>query len=100
MLQGCESDLFPGGQPIPQETIDELLILNASLGSTAPGANLESESIGASVYEGTPDFESAGKLSITIVPNEFAVLNRVYFSIHLAKKLERSLLKPLIDTNR
>lgn len=74
LLTGCVSDvtdLFPGNQPIPTETVSELMVRGASLGSVSPRHTPLPDDIGASRVTDNPDMIDAGSLSITILPNDF-----------------------------
>ena len=76
LLQGCTSDLFQGNQPIPEETVSELVVHGASLGLTDPRANPLPDDVGASIDDFyTPSALYAGSLSILIMPNEFVENN-------------------------
>lgn len=73
-MHGCAADLFTGNQPIPPETVNELLTMSASIGSINPrhrplpediDAQLESDQL--NVY--------GGDLALSILPTEFVLEN-------------------------
>lgn len=76
VLQGCASDLFPGGrQTTPEETTSELIVMGASLGPLRQYGSSLPDDIGATVDSERPGFVRSGELAITIVPNEFVQQN-------------------------
>lgn len=76
LLQGCASDLFPGGRSqAPQETINELITMDASLGPLVTLDGVLPDDIGANLNDEWAGFVNAGSLAITIVPNDFVEQN-------------------------
>jgi len=76
VIQGCVSDLFLGNEPIPIETVNELVVHGASLGLTDPRAKPLPANVGSSIDDFyVPQALDAGDLSILIMPNEFVKAN-------------------------
>lgn len=79
MLVGCINNLvdhFPGHKPIPSETVTELALRGASLGSTSRQHNPLPDDIGAAIYPESPQMVYSGNLGVLILPNDFVNANR------------------------
>lgn len=79
VLVGCINDLvglFPGNQPIPSETVAELAVRGASLGSTNSRHDPLPDDIGASVWPVNPRMLYSGELTILILPDDSLKANR------------------------
>jgi len=102
VLSGCVSDitdLFPGNQPIPSETVSELMVRGASLGSISPRHTPLPYDIGATRLTDNPDMISGGELSITILPNDFvnANSNNGYFLYAFSRSLGSDVYELLLN---
>lgn len=76
VLQGCITDvvdLFPGNQPIPPETVSEVLVRGASIGSLNPRHKPLPEEIGAELNSDEFIDVSGGELALLIMPTDFVL---------------------------
>jgi len=77
-ISGCADDIremFPGNQPIPPETVSELMVRGASLGSVSPRHRPLPDDIGVRVVTDNPQMIDSGSLSVTILSSDFVESN-------------------------